>query len=146
MKVQIALFKRGGPFGALIKWQTDSGYSHSGLLFNGVYMIEAELKGVVGQDYTQDELQEVELFDVDLDEESTAVIYEFAQAQIGKGYDFWALIRFISRSRFPENDRWFCSELVFAAFQAAEVYLLARTEAWRVSPGLLSRSPLLKEV
>lgn len=56
--------------------------------------------------------------------------------------------RFVTRRQADRESagKWFCSELVFAAFQAAGIDLLARTEAWEVSPGLLLRIPFGKEL
>jgi hypothetical protein len=68
----------------------------------------------------------------------------FALSAVGRGYDWWSIIRFVSRRRMPHNDRWFCSELVFAALSHAGVRLLERIAPWEVSPGLLSISPLLR--
>ena len=67
----------------------------------------------------------------------------FALAEVGKGYDYWAIVRFVSRRRMPDNDRWFCSELVFAALAHVGVRIFERIEPWAVSPGLLAISPLL---
>ena len=34
--------------------------------------------------------------------------------------------------------KWFCSELVFAAFKKAGINLMDRTDAWLLSPTILS--------
>ena len=67
----------------------------------------------------------------------------FALGQVGKGYDYWAIIRFVDRRKMPENAKWFCSELVFAALLMAGVKLFDRIDAGAVSPGLLTISTLL---
>ncbi len=59
-------------------------------------------------------------------------------------YDTIAICRFLTRRRGKSDTRWFCSELVFAALQHVGITLLRDTEAWEVSPGLLSKSPLLE--
>lgn len=147
MDLRVALFTAGtGIIPRLIQWQTDSYYWHAGLLFNDLWLIEANTSdGVVERKLT--DYRGVELYTVEnITQEDIARIYEFAWVQIGKGYDYWGVLRFISRRLLPENDRWFCSELVYAAFQAAEIHLLERVEAWQVSPGLLARSPRLHRV
>ena len=146
MRCRIALFKGGWhPLSVAIRWQTDSQYSHAALLFGDFYLIEAWASpGVRTRALKPGE--DVDIFEVaGCDDEASSVIWEFAQAQVGKGYDWLGVLRFISRNRLPENDRWFCSELVFEAFKKAEINLLERTESWRVSPGMLSLSPLLKK-
>jgi len=44
-----------------------------------------------------------------------------------------------------ENKRWFCSELVCAAFAAGGVSLF-NARHWEISPGTLSICPLLHQV
>ena len=147
-----------------------SGYSHAALVFysshwiwelnEGWASIEArEFKGVRRSDGAKvDEVLErhpkasVDLFEVrtatgfELKRERVEACLKFAVDQIGKGYDYTMVARFISRRQASRrtSGKWFCSELVFAALQKAGVDLLARTEPWEVSPGQLARSPLLK--
>ena len=68
------------------------------------------------------------------------------RARVGRGYDFWGALHFVTRR--PEHslsqDKWFCSELVFAAYSQVGLPLLARVPAWKVHPGMLSYSPLLR--
>jgi uncharacterized protein YycO len=148
MKCQVVLFRNTDGFIArLIRWQTDSKYCHAALLFNDTYLIESTGPRGVEARYFNKDHEECDIFDVEnLTEEDKAFVYAFASSQRGKGYDFWGVLRFISRSRLPENDRWFCSELVFEAFRAAEVNLLDRVEPWQVAPGDLAISPKLKLV
>ena len=146
MKLQVALFKHNTGFiRRLIRWQTDSPYSHAALLFNDTWLFEADFWGVAESRIT--DFRNIDIFDVEgITEEQKAVVYDFAKSQEGKKYDFWGVLRFISRDKLPENDKWFCSELVFAAMKAAEIELLERVEAWQVSPGMLARSPILSKV
>ena len=70
----------------------------------------------------------------------------FLVAQLGKEYDYGAIVRFLTRE--PVNrwskDKWFCSELFFEAALVAGRELLQRCAAWEVPPRDLPRSPLLK--
>lgn len=147
MKVQVALFKNSGPIASLIKWQTDSPYSHAALLFRGeTGDILLQSNPGRGVHWTANpDLRRADIFDyVEHIHSGLAFsMYNFAKAQLGKGYDYFGVARFISRRRLPENDRWFCSELVFAAFRSVGIRLLERIEAWQVDPGMLSFSPLL---
>jgi len=56
--------------------------------------------------------------------------------------------RFVSRRQASRASRgkWFCSELAFAAARKGGVHLLKNVEPWEVSPGGLSRSPLLTKI
>ncbi len=148
MKVQVVLFKNAESFIAkAIRWQTDSKYCHAALLFNDTYLLESTgERGVEGR-YFNKMHEDCDIYDVEnLTDEEKDRVWDFAVAQRGKGYDFWGVLRFISRSRLPENDRWFCSELVFESFRHAQVDLLDRVEPWQVSPGDLAKSPKLNPV
>lgn len=70
---------------------------------------------------------------------------DFLKLQAGKKYDYTMVARFLTRRQESRasSEKWFCSELVFAAVQVAGVDLLRDTEPWEVSPGLLARSPFL---
>lgn len=57
-------------------------------------------------------------------------------AQLGKKYDWTALVGFVLRANWAKPSRWFCSELAAAVIQAAGRRLL-REELSRVTPGLL---------
>jgi uncharacterized protein YycO len=87
----------------------------------------------------------VDVLTVQVDPEDRERILAFLNDQVGKVYDFIALLHFVTRR--PEyaweQEKWFCSELVFAAFAAAGIELLARVPAYKVYPAMLSYSPLL---
>jgi uncharacterized protein YycO len=89
----------------------------------------------------------VDLFLVDgLTETQEEDVAWFLFQQLGKPYDWTMVARFVTRrdeSR-ASSGKWFCSELVYAAFKQAGVPLLRATEPWEVSPGLLAKSPLLR--
>ena len=69
-------------------------------------------------------------------------IVAFAIDQVGKAYDYRGITGFLTRKDHNSAEKWFCSELVSAAFDAAGVPLL-RNEAHKIAPGDLATSPLL---
>jgi hypothetical protein len=75
-------------------------------------------------------------------------IWFWAKDELAKDYDYTMVARFVSRRQASrtESDKWFCSELVFAALRKAGIELLRDVEPWAVSPGLLAKSPLLNFV
>jgi hypothetical protein len=70
--------------------------------------------------------------------------HAFLESQIGKKYDFAGILGFGLSANLECKDKWFCSELVFAAAQYAGIELLRRIKAHKVSPGLLDVSPKMK--
>ena len=69
-------------------------------------------------------------------------IIDFALAQVGKDYDYEGITGFITGQNNDNVEKWFCSELVSAAFAVAGVPLL-RNDPYKISPGGLATSPLL---
>lgn len=69
----------------------------------------------------------------------------FALDQIGKPYDFKAIINFGLQRDWREDDSWFCSELVAAALEEGGSRLVRR-DAYTVSPQDLYQSPLTYEI
>lgn len=142
--MKLLLFKGRGFISRLIRWQTRSKYSHAALLLSdGRTIIEAwQGAGVRVKEIT--DWTDVDLFEI---EGLTPLVetraYSFACDQVGKKYDYWGVIRFVSRRHMPANEKWFCSELAFAALEIAGLRLLERIDASEVSPHLLSLSPLL---
>lgn len=170
MRIWVAMHRGVSGIGKAIQWQTRSVYSHAALVFEaadvrfhmpdfwpregrevpvfGRVVIESrEFKGVWarGLNHGRDWSEGIDLFQVEVTPEEWLRVFGFARGQIGKGYDYLMVLRFVSRRQESRRSsgKWFCSELVFAAFQKAGIDLLARTEPWEVSPGMLSRSTRL---
>lgn len=71
-------------------------------------------------------------------------VMEFLYKQVGKPYDTTALLGILADQRdWQEEDSWFCSELIAAAFQQVGRPLV-RDDVSRVTPADLYKSPLLK--
>jgi uncharacterized protein YycO len=144
----ILLFRGRGLLSAAIRWQTRSRYSHAAILLHDEQtIIEAwPGAGVRAKSFNGwDDWDGIDYFSVDADFNSYR-LENFLHAQLGKRYDYLGVLRFLSRDSDEDqkNKRWFCSELVFAAFAHAGVDLFRDTRAWEVSPGMLSKSQLLK--
>ena len=90
----------------------------------------------------------VDVFSVVVTEQQREAIAQFMLLQVGKRYDYRGIVHFITRraESAAGQDRWFCSELVLAAYRAAGIDLLARIPAYKVYPGMLAYSPLLDPV
>lgn len=147
-RVFLCLHSAPGFIGTIIRWQQRGAWSHASLYFPGRGVIEArEFCGVRALPALAPKPAEViARFTVrGLTPEQEERVFAFAQAQLGKPYDYTMVARFISRRQASRKQagRWFCSELAYAAYAHAGVHLFASTEPWEVSPGLLARSPLL---
>lgn len=148
MKITILLYQGKGLISRLIEWQTRGPWSHAAIQI-GDTVIESHAKtGVVSRPFSQKtDVKDVLRLRADVTSSQAEAMTMFLSAQLGKKYDYTMVMRFVSRrqeSRRSSN-KWFCSELVFAAFQHAGITLLARTEPWEVSPRMLARSIRLVE-
>ena len=88
---------------------------------------------------------EFAVYSVKVSEAQKELIEIFLKDQLGKKYDWLGILGFPLRNwRLERKTRWFCSELVFTAFQRAGVELLKNTHPSEVSPRLFLKSPLLQ--
>lgn len=149
----IALYRGVSSVSRVIRFVTWSAYSHASWISpNGDYEVESWIHGVqwepgLGSNHTPGTV--VDLFQVrDITVEQDDHVEAFLRDQVGKDYDWTGLFNFITRKpQTPEQqDKWFCSELIFAAHASAGIRLLRDIAYWKVSPGLLSLSPLLELV
>lgn len=150
----------------MIRWQTDSVYSHIAVLFtekltvrtSGRFVffepgnvIEA-WKGGVRKTESLSAAHEpgtpVDLFSfkTPLRPAEELAAAQFLCAQLGRDYDYRAIFRFLTREPMEKSDKtkWFCSELAFQMSVLITRPLLERVEAWRIRPCDVPRSPLLK--
>ncbi|WP_009965321.1 hypothetical protein [Verrucomicrobium spinosum] len=143
----ILLFKGRGIVSGLIRLQTRSVYSHAALLYPDTHTLIESWQGAGVRKKTITDWEGVDAFIVPgMTEAQWRDAFRFAEAQIGMGYDYRSVARFVSRVSARENERWFCSELVFAALHHAGVDLLARIPAAEVAPGHLAWSTLMQPV
>ena len=145
MTIHVVLFRGQGLISALIRWQTRGEFSHAALLIDGDLYEAWQGVGVrIKRAWLQPTDGSVVLFDVMATSSESAAIYRYCQRQLGKGYDYLGVLRFITRNRSGDQRRLFCSELVFDAFKAAEHDLFNECQGWEVPPDRLKWSPLLK--
>ena len=143
---KILLFKGRGMVSRLIRWQTNGQYSHAALQLPNGRIIEAWHKPAkVRLRSRLEDWSNVEAYDVEgMDAAQWSMAMAWAHRQIGKKYDFGGVFRFLTRRRKDQDEKWFCSELVFQAVKEGGVDLLSRIKGAQVSPVVLSFSPLLK--
>ena len=128
------------------------GYSHASVLFNDDTTIEAKpLKKVHRCNSVMDGLTcntKIDIFEVYTTKSQDRIIKDFLTEQLGKSYDYLGIFGFIlytTEEKRKRRSKWFCSELVTAAFKKAGVNLLDRVDVWKVSPTILSYSTKLNQ-
>lgn len=149
----VVLFRGAGPMSRAIRWLTKSPYSHAALVFvfeERVYCLEAVGSGVrlaLISEVLARYHGGIDHFDVPgATEEQRRAALGFAFQQLGKLYDKHGLWRFLlaivtgRRRRVREDQAWFCSELVAAAYRRQGLALVPDSSAY-TSPADLALSP-----
>jgi uncharacterized protein YycO len=148
--MKLAFYKGTSWVSKLIRWQTRGKYSHVGVLMDDGGIFEAWHVGGMRYNGTMSIAHgagtEVDIYDVPgMTSKEKRDVEQFLARECGKGYDFRGVARFISHRNDEtpaEKDRWFCSEVVMAAFCYAGLRLL-NTAPFMVSPEVLSWSTRL---
>lgn len=147
--MQIALHHGSSLISRLIRWQQRGPWNHASMVFEDGTVIESrEGKGVRKLPRLEPMKGErIQLFSFDHTPEQEDAMRAFAEAQVGKPYDWPMVFGFVSRSDTEGHEsggKWFCSELAFATPLHAGIRLLERIDPWEVSPPHLALSTLLK--
>lgn len=75
--------------------------------------------------YDNGEFTQEMFFNVKSSDEQNSSFYAFLRSQIGKPYDFWAIVSFYGKRSardWQADDSWFCSELISAALAECGVF------------------------
>lgn len=132
-------FTRGkGPVAWAIRWFTWSSYNHVDFVLSDGSLLGAKASG--GVRVREPLAGKKVTYTVDAPE---SVLYA-AQSQIGKSYDFMAIVGFLFRRRWHRPNRWFCSEFVAWAFEQGGYPLLRSEGLYRLTPRDLMMSPILR--
>jgi len=150
----ILLYKGIGPFSRAIRFRTrvlswlppEMDYSHVAWGTDRDTVIEAwppEVREVGFHDGHRPGTM-VHQFSVALSPDQEQRLELCLRSQIGKDYDWLGILGFLTRDDLAQrNGKWFCSELIAYAFEAAGKPLLARIRPHRMLPGMIALSPHL---
>ena len=117
--------------GLLIQLVTFSRWNHVALEINGTVYEAMAFGGVRKVPASRFRWDEMEVVDVVVPEPLQAVA--FLESQLGKPYDWMALIALPFRTAWQSPHRWFCSELVAKALTVGGVRAFS-VEKHRVTP------------
>lgn len=148
MSTRLLFFRGTSWVSEAIKGFHRGDYSHVGLLTPQGSIIESWYKGGVQENllahapHTPGTVVDVYRVREELVYIDHGRLLGWLRGEVGKGYDWKGVVRFLFRSSRDDKKRWFCSELIAAAFVDQGRPLLF-TEAHLVSPSVLAWSPLL---
>ncbi len=133
--VRLLFSTTGNPFSALIRAATWSRWSHVAIIDDGDMVIEAAaLHGVRRVPFVDAINRAADAALVELPSPDPAAVIAAAASQIGKPYDYTAILGLGLRRDWQQDDAWFCSELVAWAFDAAGHPLFRPDSLRRVTP------------
>jgi uncharacterized protein YycO len=134
----------------LIRFRTWGKYSHVQIIVDvtpKLTVISADEEGVTYRDVRESEFETYSILTChSLTEGQRHDILDFCFQQIGKGYDFLGLADFLLNADLQDEDRFFCSELAFLAYDKKGLPLLKRIDHAFVNPMDLYMSPILDEI
>lgn len=119
----------------LIREKTFCDYSHVEFVLDDGTTLGAHASGGVRvRPANYDTFTKVAVFDVTVTDEEKSKILAFAHAQLGKPYDFGAIAGLVVNRDWRDPSKWFCSELVTAAFEQAKPLLRVADSIDRITP------------
>jgi len=143
----IAAYKGKSLLSIFIKFFTWSKYSHVSVLFENGNEYEAWQKGgvqivpIFGMNHKKGTV--IDLYKLKTTDEEEQKAELFALSQLGKKYDYWAILGFMIRKNIHEKKALVCSEYVFSICLSIGKVLLNNLKAYQVSPRDITTSPLL---
>jgi hypothetical protein len=103
----------------LIRIQTWCDYSHVEFVLDDGTTLGAHQDGVKIRPIDYAKFTKIAEFVIPMTVEEKFIIMSYAQAQLGKAYDDSAIAGIVLHRDWRNTDKWFCSELVAAAFETA---------------------------
>lgn len=148
--IRLRFTKNNNLTSPVIRFLTWSKYSHVEFLLDTGYL-GALVDGVKLRPFDYNPTCKYQMAEVTIPEEqglgvSEAIkqsILKFAMDQIGKPYDWTALVGLEIHRDWHSPDSWFCSELIAAAFDKGGFPLIRNIDD-RVTPGMIYESELVK--
>lgn len=135
MKIRLQFSAQDKIGSRLICWWTWSDYSHVDFVLSSGKLLGARGDGVKIRDpYPTKRKLIVEV-------EASEDVLLAAHSQIGKPYDYTAMLGFIVKRDWQETDSWFCSELLAWAFEHGGKPLIRADGIYKVAPRDLLLSP-----
>lgn len=148
MQLEIRLVTDRTLASAAIRFLSWSDYSHVDFV-----MLDGRLLGAHLQDGVQIRPKNYGNFTkrlhkvVIVEEAVYSKVMRYAIEQIGKPYDKSGILNFGLHRNWREDDSWFCSELVAAAFEVGGLPLFSTSaRANRITPRDIDMSPVLRAI
>ena len=145
MKKITLLFSTTDRFASkFLRWAQRCEHSHVEVCFDG-YVIGARSTGVkCYRDFPS--VTHKKFRSVDVTDEQYEKFYKFMHDRVGEGYDWRAYLGFLIFKNTHSSDKWFCSEIVQAAFLHAGINVLENALPYYCMPRDFWISPPMEDV
>ena len=143
-KVWLRFVTEKGFTSRMIQWFTWSDFSHVDFLLRDGRFLGARLEGGVQirpHDYITPSVFKYAYVEVD----DPRKVYGWATSQLGKPYDWRAILGFLPREDWHEPGHWFCSELVAQAFNLKDT-VIVDNQMDRITPQSVLESPRVHKI
>lgn len=120
--------------GLLIQLATFSRWNHVALEINGTIYEADMIYGVRKLPLAPFKRMWTETRAVEVDVPNMLALYEFMEAQLGKKYDFTAILALPFRRDWQDPEKWYCSEYLAGGLRKGGVPVAVREDAHRVKP------------
>ena len=133
----------------LIQWWTRSKFNHVALVYNPYkcLIIESRFGEGVSINPIDKHVKpndEIYIYYIFLPKNKYNQIMNFLVQRIGAKYDWTGILGFIFKMDIEDRYKFFCSELIYDAFLAANIHLLNADSGFKIDPQTLLYSPFLK--
>lgn len=134
MRVTVHFCKSKGLGSQLLRLFLMSRWNHVAIQVGGVVYESVWGKGVIQHPAHAFAHRWERVSSVDVDVADVAALLAFLNSQVGKPYDWRAILAFPFRGSWQKRDAWFCSELVYEALRVGGGKLPDRLPANRITP------------
>lgn len=149
--IRYAFFRGRGVISWAIRTFTRGEYSHVGVWFEDKTLYEA-WQGSGKHLWRNSGVRRIpnwkpsggiDIYKLEVTERQYEDAQRYAESQVGTGYDYRGVIRFVTKCKPPEDTNNFCSAYAFDIAKAARRYLLHAPAGEYINPNVLSYSPFL---
>lgn len=147
--IRLFFSTRVSPFSALIRLATWSSWSHVALVDGDSVIESVALHGTRRLSLIDAKANASRWSIVDIPCDDPMAVIFAAGSQLGKPYDYWAVLGLGLRRNWQDDEAWFCSELIAWAFAQAGHPLFRQDALRRVTPEhlwMLAPAPELPEL
>jgi len=107
----------------ILHWFDHGWCSHvATILPDGRYLSAELIGGVAIRTFKEEEFSKILIVELPTTHKIHDAFYAFCHSQVGKPYDWTAILAFAANREWRLNDAWFCSELISAALEVSQYF------------------------